>query len=118
MRIPEVLAAYRMHEDSQSLAATDPSRADELVNVISAHFRNHRMPSDISQAEAEAMSNAHIIAARQHLRSGRFLVALKHMRQAFRLHPCSYLRLRSWRTIVKGLVNRIGYKVFKWLGRG
>jgi len=118
VRIPEILAAYRMHEESQSLAATDPSRADELVNVISAHFRNHRMPLDISQAETEAMSHAHVIAARQHLRSGRLLAALKHMRQAFRLHPRSYLRLRSWRMIAKGLVNRIGHKVFKWLKRG
>jgi hypothetical protein len=118
VRIPEVLAAYRMHGESQSLATTDPSRSEELVNVISAHFRNHRMPPEISQGRAEAMSNAHMIAARQHLRSGRLLAALEHMRQAFGLHPRSYLRLRSWRMIVKGLANRIGYKVFKWLKRG
>lgn len=118
VRIPEVLAAYRMHGESQSLAPTDPSRSEELVNVLSAHFRNHRMPPEISEARAEALSNAHIIAARQHLRSGRLLAALEHMRQVFELHPPSYLRLRTWRVIAKGLVNRIGYRVLKWLRRG
>jgi glycosyltransferase involved in cell wall biosynthesis len=118
VRIPEVLAAYRMHEESQSLATTDPSRSEELVNVISAHFRNHRMPPEIFEARAVAMSNAHIIAARQHLRSGRLLAALEHMRRAFALHPRSYLRLRNWRMIAKGLVNRIGYRALKWVKRG
>jgi glycosyltransferase involved in cell wall biosynthesis len=116
-RIPEVLAAYRMHDRSQSLAPADPSKADEMVNVISAHFRNRRVPPEIARAEPEAMSNAHIIAARQHLRSGRLLAALKHMRHAFRLHPHSYLRLRNWRMIVNGLVNRIGYRIFGLLKR-
>jgi glycosyltransferase involved in cell wall biosynthesis len=110
-RIPEVLAAYRMHDRSQSLAPINPGRADEMVNIISAHFRNPRLPPEIAQAEPEARSNAHIIAARQHLRSGRFPAALKHMQQAFVLHPQSFLRLRSWRTLANGLFNRIGYKL-------
>jgi glycosyltransferase involved in cell wall biosynthesis len=110
-RIPEVLAAYRMHDRSQSLAPINPGSADETVNIVSAHFRNHRLPAAIVQAESEARSNAHIVAARQHLRSGRFLAALKHMHQAFVLHPQSYLRLRNWRLVANGLFNRIGYKL-------
>jgi glycosyltransferase involved in cell wall biosynthesis len=117
VRIPEVLAAYRMHDRSQSLAPFNSSLADEMVNVISAHFRNRHLPPEIAQAEPEAMSNAHIIAARQHLRSGRFLASLKHMQQAFVLHPQSYLRLRNWRLLANGLFNRIGYKVLWQLNR-
>ncbi len=117
VRIPEVLAAYRVHDRSQSLAPITPSRAEEIVNVISAHFGGGRVPPEIARAEPEAMSNAHIISARQHLRSGRGLAALKHVRHAFELHPCSYLRLRTWRLIANGLFNRIGYKVFWRLNR-
>src|SRR5713226_4698539 len=90
VRIPEVLAAYRVHDRSQSLAPITPSRAEEIVNVISAHFGGGRVPPEIARAEPEAMSNAHIIPARQHLRSGRCLAALKHMQHAFEHHPYSY----------------------------
>ncbi len=117
VRIPEVLAAYRVHDRSQSLAPITPSRAEEIVNVISAHFRSGRVPPEIARAEPEAMSNAHIISARQHLRSGRCLAALKHMQHAFEHHPYSYLRFRTWRLIANGLFNSIGYKVFWQLNR-
>jgi glycosyltransferase involved in cell wall biosynthesis len=116
-RIPEVLAAYRMHDRSQSLAPINPGLADEMVNIISAHFRNRRLPASIAQAEPEARSNAHIIAARQHLRSGRFLAALKHMQRAFVLHPQNCLRLRNWRLLANGLFNRIGYRFLSQFNR-
>jgi glycosyltransferase involved in cell wall biosynthesis len=112
VRIPEVLAAYRVHDRSQSFAPVNPSRAEEIVNVISAHFRGGRLPPEIARAEPEAMSNAHIISARLHLRSSRYLTALKHMKQAFALHPSSYLRLRTWRLLANGLFNRVGYRLF------
>jgi hypothetical protein len=106
-----------MHDRSQSLAPADPRRAEEMVNVISAHFRNRRLPPEIARADPEATCNAHIIAARHHLRSGRFLAALKHMQQAFALHPQSYLRLRNWRLLANGLLNRIGYKLLSQFNR-
>jgi len=112
LRIPEVLAAYRMHASSQSLAAASPQLADEMVRVISSHFRNPKLPTEIARDEPQAMSNAHVVSARQHLRSGRFLAAWAHMRDALRLHPRSYLRARNWRLLLNGLINRIAYRVF------
>jgi glycosyltransferase involved in cell wall biosynthesis len=111
IRIPEVLAAYRVHDQSQSFAPVSASRAEEIVNVISAHFRGARLPAEIAQARPEAMSNAHIVAARLHLRSSRYLAALKHIKQAFAIHPRSYLRLRTWQLLANGLLNRIAYRV-------
>lgn len=111
VRIPEVLAAYRVHDRSQSFAPVSASGAEEIVNVMSAHFRGARLPPEIAQAKLEAMSNAHIVAARLHLRSSRYLAALKHMKQAFALHPRGYLRFRTWQLLGNGLLNRIAYKV-------
>jgi glycosyltransferase involved in cell wall biosynthesis len=111
VRIPEVLAAYRVHDRSQSFAPVSPSGAEEIVNVISAHFRSTRLPPEIARAKPEAMSNAHIIAARLHLRSSRYLAALRHMRRAFVLYPRGYLRLRTWQLLANGLLNRIAYKL-------
>ncbi len=111
IRIPKTLAAYRMHDRSQSFAPISAVGAEEIVNVISAHFRGGRIPPEVARAEPEAMSNAHIVAARLHLRSSRYLAALKHMKQAFALHPWRYLRVRTWQLLANGLLNRIAYKL-------
>jgi len=111
LRIPEVLAAYRVHDRSQSFAPVGASGAEEIVNVISAHFRSTRLPPEIARARPEAMSSAHIIAARLHLRSSRYPSALRHMRRAFALYPRGYLRLRTWQLLANGLLNRIAYKL-------
>jgi len=111
LRIPEVLAAYRAHDQSQSFAPVNPNRAEEIIQVISSHFRNDRLPPEIARAEREAKSNAHILAARLHLRSSRQSAALKHIGQAFRLHPACFLRPRTWHLIVDGLFNRIGHRL-------
>jgi glycosyltransferase involved in cell wall biosynthesis len=110
-RIPQALAAYRVHDRSQSFAPVSAGRAEEIVNVISAHFRGARLPPEIARAQPEAMGNAHIIAARLHLRSSRYPAALRHMKQAFAFHPRGYLRLRTWRLLANGLFNRIGYRL-------
>jgi hypothetical protein len=69
------------------------------------------LPPEIARAKPEAMSNAHIIAARLHLRSSRYLAALRHMRRAFVLYPRGYLRFRTWQLLANGLLNRIAYKL-------
>jgi glycosyltransferase involved in cell wall biosynthesis len=116
-RIPEVLAAYRVHDRSQSFAPVSPGRAEEVVGVISAHFRGGQLPPEIAQAASRALSNAHIVSARLHLRSSRYFSALAHMRQAFLLDPSRYLRPRTWQLLANGLFNRVAYKALSHLNR-
>lgn len=116
-RIPAVLAAYRVHDRSQSFAPVSPGRADEVVDVISAHFRSGRLPPEIASAGAQASSNAHIVSARLHLRSSRYSSALAHMKQAFALDPSRYLRLRTWQLLANGLFNRVAYKALSRFNR-
>lgn len=116
-RIPEVLAAYRVHDRSQSFAPVSPGRAEEVVDVISAHFRGGQLPPEIAQAASRALSNAHIVSARLHLRSSRYVSALAHMRQAFLLDPSRYLRPRTWQLLANGLFNRVAYKALSHLNR-
>lgn len=115
-RIPEILAAYRVHNQSQSFAPVNIERAEETLNVIAAHLESPRMPLAILTAKDEALSSAHIVTARFHLRSGRHCDAARHLLTAFRLCPRNALRLRTWRLIVNGLFNRLGHRVF-WLLR-
>lgn len=116
-RIPRVLAAYRVHTGSQSFSPADPSRAEEAVKVVSEHFSNARVPAEIAGMEREAMSNAHIIAARLHLDSRRYLRALGHMRQSFDLCPRVCLSIRTWRLLANAFLYRIGTRLLWRPGR-
>jgi len=78
---------------------------------MSAHFLSARLPQEVARAQPEALSNAHIVAARMHLRSSRYLAATKHMKRAFALHPRSYLRLRTWQLLAERTAHRIAYKI-------
>jgi glycosyltransferase involved in cell wall biosynthesis len=115
-RIPETLAAYRVHNQSQSFAPVGIERAEETLNVIAAHLCSPRVPPAILGAKNEALSSARIVTARFHLRSGRYCIAVQHLLAAFRLYPRNCLRLRTWRLVVNGLFNRLGHRVF-WILR-
>lgn len=116
-RIPKALASYRMHDQSQSFGPIAVDRAEEMVNVISTHFQNVRLPPEIAHAKPEAMSNAHLVSARMHLNSGRYLIALKHALYAFNNYPYIYFRPRTWRIFASGLFDRIGYNSVGWFRR-
>jgi hypothetical protein len=115
-RIPEVLAAYRVHDDSQSFAPVSAERASEPIDVIREYFDLGRAPRELRDARDEAMGNAQVVAARLHLRSGRFAEALRLLWAALRLHPENFRRLRTYRLIANGLVNRIAHRAL-WVFR-
>jgi len=73
----EVLAAYRVHDRSQSFARSARAGGRDREGHF-PHFRSTRLPPEIARARPEAMSNRHIIAARLHLRSSRYPAALRH----------------------------------------
>ncbi len=115
-RIPEALAAYRVHDQSQSFAPVTIERAEETLIVISNHLGSPRLPPEILHSKNEALSCARIVTARFHLRSGRYSDALRHLLKASALYPRNCLRGRSWRLIFNGLFNRLGHRLF-WLLR-
>lgn len=115
-RIPEALAAYRVHDLSQSFAPVSFERAEETLNVISDLLSSPRLPQEILRSKNEALSCARIVTARFHLRSGRYRDALRHLRKASALYPRNWLRGRNWRLLFNGLFNRIGHRVV-WLLR-
>jgi glycosyltransferase involved in cell wall biosynthesis len=115
-RIPEVLAAYRVHEGSQSFAPVSAERAAEPVEVMREYFRLGRAPRELRDARDEALGNAQVLEARFHLRSGRFAEALRLLWAALWLHPGNFLHLRTWHAIANGLVNRIVHRTL-WVFR-
>jgi glycosyltransferase involved in cell wall biosynthesis len=115
-RISEALAAYRVHDASQSFAPVSAERAVEPVEVMREYFVLGRVPRELRDAQGEALSNAQVLAARLHLRSGRYADALRLLWAALRLHPGNFRRLRTWHLVANGLVNRFAHRAL-WVVR-
>jgi glycosyltransferase involved in cell wall biosynthesis len=109
--IPELLAAFRVHDESQSYAKGDVRKSDEPVRIISDYFRMPNIPESIIGAKNEALSNAYLTSAQLHWRAGRFKVGATNIIKASSLFPANLLTLKTLRLIANALFNRLGYRI-------
>jgi glycosyltransferase involved in cell wall biosynthesis len=110
VKIPEMLAALRVHEGSQTFAATDEGKSEEYVRVISDYYETQPVPPDVLAAKDEALSNARIFAARAHLRSKRYLLGLHRLYEGLSLYPKN-LSVRTARILAHGLFNHVRHAI-------
>lgn len=106
LRIPHVLAEFRVHEGSQSFCASDEKCANEPLRVIRSYFDDGRAPSEIEDAKARALSNAYLLSARLHIRSQRYRAGLTHIGISLRLYPFNPLSLRFVGILINAFINR------------
>lgn len=85
--LDESLAGYRMHTGSISYYEKRPEVAAEYVRVLDNYFLRTDVPPSIRTRKDEAYSNAMIVLARFHLRSGDIKGGLKKYNEAIRLFP-------------------------------
>lgn len=107
VRIPQVLARFRIHDGSQTYIESSVEKAEECVHVIDTYFKNPFLPDTIRCLEKRSKSSAHLFAARMHLRAGRYSCVLANLRLMVRNSPRSLLSIRSVRMLVNGLLFRI-----------
>src|SRR3990172_8420114 len=81
---------------ARSCAPVRPGRPAEPLEVREEFFRLGRAPREFAEAKDEALSSARLLAARLHLRSGRFAEALRLLWPAAKLDPANFRRLRTW----------------------
>jgi glycosyltransferase involved in cell wall biosynthesis len=110
LRVPEVLAGFRVHSGSRSFAAVEEQRSEEYIKVVEDYYRHQSIPPEVLAAKNEALSNAHIVAARSHLRSGRYAMGLSRLREGISLYPRSLASFRTFRFIGHGLFNHLRYR--------
>jgi len=106
-RIPKFLARYRVHEDSQSYTEPSVDKAEECVRVMNQYYTNDKIPDDIMELESKAKSTAHLIAARFHLRAGRYMCTYRNLKRAWDWHASSIFSLRMIRLLGNGLLFRV-----------
>jgi len=117
VRIPEVLAAYRVHPGSQSFAATSQIRPEEPVKIIEAYFDGPLVPAELRDARTEALSTAHLYSAHLHFRVGEYRSGIAALRRGIGLYPRNLLSPRPLRVAFNILFNRIGHRMLWTLRR-
>ena len=116
LKIPEVLASFRVHGGSQTFAEADEKKSEEFVKVISGYYRSQLVPADVLAAKDEALSNAYIFTARSHIRSKRHLLGLRRLYKGLCLYPKN-LTVRTARIIAHGFLNHVRHGVMQRMAR-
>lgn len=110
VRIPEVLAAYRVHPGSQTFAATSQIRPEEPVTIIERYFERADIPDSVRPFRKRALSNAHLRAAYLYFRTGNPRPGISELGRAFRLWPANMLAMRTFRLLLNAFFNRMGHR--------
>lgn len=106
VRVPRVLAHYRIHDGSASFRPTTTERSMEIVEVMSAYWGVRSGPQ-----VRRSLATAHQIAAKSHAQSGRLGACIVEWRKAAHYFPAIVLSIRPWRMIFSGLVRRMVYQL-------
>ena len=114
LRIPEVLAAFRIHEDSTTFGKTSESRADEFIRVMIDYYSAQQVPADVLAVKDKALSNAHIFAARAHFRSRRYKMGFERLSKGLYLYPRN-LSLRTLKIIAHGFASHVRHRIMQRL---
>jgi glycosyltransferase involved in cell wall biosynthesis len=106
-RIPQALAAFRVHDQSQTLSRVSFERAEEPTRVVRGYFESHaNIPAHIGRAKKTALSHAEVASAQLHFRAGRIGAAAVHLWNAAKLDPGVFASPRALYVCVHGLVGR------------
>lgn len=116
-RIPEVLAGFRVHEESQTYAPPPPERCDEPIRVVDRCFEREDLPQEIRRLQSAAASNARLTSAAMHWRGGRYRCSLSRVVEAGRLAPGNLLRPHAGHLMLHSLFSRARHRILAWRHR-
>jgi GT2 family glycosyltransferase len=121
VRVPEVLATFRVHSGSASVRDTGERMAAEHLRAVEKLFRHPDLPAEIRSAEAEALSSAHYVAGTSC--GGRLTKhKLAHFTQALRLAPRQYFAEQPTRLLMIAAscagVSQMDARIWWQRGRG
>jgi glycosyltransferase involved in cell wall biosynthesis len=109
-RIPEVLASFRVHEESQTFAKSDERRCDEPIRIITRFYEANPLSPALTSVRREALASAHLLAAQLHFRAGRFRTGLNRLVNGVQAHPRLLVSSRPLRAVGHGLLSRVFYQ--------
>lgn len=111
VRIPKVLAGFRVHEESQTYSRTSPERAAEPVAIVAGVLARPDLPAAIAPVRRVALANAHLVSAQLHLRAGRLTAGVGAVRQALACSAPQVFAPRVLRLLLNAAFNRLGHRL-------
>ncbi|MGF6694979.1 glycosyltransferase [Metapseudomonas resinovorans] len=106
VKVSGVLACFRVHGGSQTFAPSDERKTDEYRYVLKKFFDRSDIPDYLRAARPEAEANASVLMARLHLRAGRYLAALRCLKNSIELSASSVFSVQTLRLLLNGLFGR------------
>ena len=112
VHLKECLGGFRVHEESQSFRSVSAYRGDEPVRIIRSYLERADVPQRITSKSSIALSNASLMAAQTHLRSGLYAIAIQRIYEAasYSTKPF-YSSITPYKKIVNGLVNKFIHRL-------
>lgn len=111
LRIPKVLAGFRVHEGSATYQSTNVSRADEPVLVTRRFVATAGLPDWIAAASRRVVATGYIASAQLHLRAGRPVMALQRIACAMRASIATLLSARAAHLLLSAVTGRFFHRV-------
>lgn len=111
LRIPKVLAGFRVHEGSATYQSTNITRADEPVLMTRRFAATPGLPDWIVAASDRLVATGYIASAQLHLRAGRPFMALQRIGSAMRASTSTLLSLRAAHLLLSALTGRFFHRV-------
>lgn len=118
LRIPQVLAKYRIHDSSASFRPTTIARSNEIIAVTETFWlaQGVRLHTK-GYSKSRSLSMAHLLAARSHFASARLCHGMYYVVKAWKLAPIRLLNGLAWRILFGGLLRRPVYTIRMLLKR-
>lgn len=108
VRVPEVLAHYRVHDGSASFRPTTVERSMEIVKVMAEYWG-----LQTGQNVDRSLAMAHLVAAKNHAQSGRFTYLIKNWWKAINYDAVISLSPQAWGRLCSGLFRRAVFRIHK-----
>lgn len=112
LRIPKVLAKFRVHDESQTYMEASVGKSEECLQVIEEYFNMPNFPDAIRALESRSKASAHLFVARMHLRAGRYYQMVNHLRRMVEVNPKSIFSSRAVKMLINGILFRMKLKFF------
>ena len=116
VRLPEQVASFRVHEQSQTFATATVERAEEALRIVENYFRRSNIPENVVQLKPQALATASLLVAQLHLRAGRYHLAFIQLGKAVRSYPFSLFSRRAVKMLFNGFFNKIAHRLL-WAAR-
>lgn len=102
LRVPQVLAQYRVHEESSSIRPIPIERSMEIVETMRTYWAG-----ETKGTARLSLASAHLRAAHSHAQSGRILRAFAQFGMAAKYRPKTLVSASAWRGLLAAYAMRV-----------